>query len=194
MTYKYRKLSPSGQWQTHTCLLKYTLGMALHYPHCSPSSEVRKPKQKWVVPGHILNRNTHSSQRELGPSEFKTLLFLFPRSHVLYWLFIPSFPLQNCLSPPSSPSTISSLALLPNRSDVFSMFSSCSACTGPFTLTMLQLGSSYDLAPLSAPRYDSPHCYLQVFQFLHTLILSEKGFFQIKHLLFICIQHSSLDP
>lgn len=166
--------------------------MALHYPHCSPSSEVRKPKQKWVVPGHILNRNTHSSQREVGPSEFKTFLFLFPRSHFLYWLFIPSFPLQNCLSPPfpTSYNLFISSSPHPNRSDVFSMFSSCSACTGPFTLTILQLGFSYDLAPLSAPRNDSPHCYLQVFRFLHTLISLRKAFFRSN----ICFSYAYSTP
>lgn len=65
--------------------------MALNYPHCSPSSEVRKPKQKWVVPGHILNRNTHSLQRELGPSEYKTFLFLFPLEVLFSALVLYSF-------------------------------------------------------------------------------------------------------
>lgn len=137
--------------------------MALNYPHCSPSSEVRKPKQKWVVPGHILNRNTHSLQRELGPSEFKTFLFLFPLEVLFSALALyPFFPTTKL--PFSSILTFYNLFISssphPNRSDVLSMFSSCSACTGSFTLTILQLGSSYHLVPLSAPRNGSPHCYL----------------------------------
>lgn len=150
------------QWQTHTSLLKYTLGTALNYPHCSPSSEVRKPKQKWVVPGHILNRNTHSLQRELDPSEFKTFLSLFPLEVLFSALALYSFfPTTKRPSPLFSPSTISSLALLPSQQvwctqHVFFLF--CLHC--PFTLTILQLGSAYHLVPLSAPRNGSPHCYL----------------------------------
>lgn len=166
--------------------------MALHYPHRSPSSEVRNPKQKWVVPGHILDRNTHSSQRELGPSEFKTFLFLFPRSHFLHWLFIPSFPLQNCLSPPSQPPTISSLALLPIPTGL--MYSAC------FLPVLLALAPSPWQFFSLAPPMTSLHCLLpemihltatsRYFNFYTSWSSLRKAFFRSN----ICFSYAYITP